>query len=417
MVITFIDARQILDSRGNPTVECSITLSDGSSVSASVPSGASVGSHEAKELRDGESGYHGKGVLHAVHNIKNSIAPSLIGKTPDILHADKTMQALDGTAHCGNLGANAMLAVSIAMIRAQALVEKMELYALINGLWGFSPPSMPRCMFNVINGGMHASTGGLTFQEFLLIPDTGNFGKDLALADDLYQELKIVLDKHSYGSATGDEGGFVPCLPRANLPPEEVVLKLLTGVIQQHSGASGVVGLGLDVAATHFYDAAKQQYRVHEDLLTADNLLVWQQDLVRQFSLISIEDGFAEDDWLAWQRCTRSLGTDVQLVGDDLFATNIARIKQGLVFRAGNAVLIKPNQIGTVSGAVEAIQFCQQQGLATVVSHRSGETDDTFIADLAVGAAAGQLKAGAPARGERVAKYNRLLFIADQLGL
>jgi enolase len=417
MIITLVDARQILDSRGNPTVECRIALSDGSVVVASVPSGASVGRHEATELRDGGEKYHGKGVMHAVHNIKNTIAPSCIGQIPDVIRLDKVMHALDGTAQCSNLGANAMLAVSIALVRAQAHMEKIEPYQLINGLWGFPPPTLPRCMFNVINGGAHAA-GDLLFQEFLLIPNTGNFNENLMLADELYYNLKIRLEGAGWGSALGDEGGFAPRLPVGILNPEEVILQLLTDIVMAQKIATGKeVALGLDIAASQFYNQEQGFYTVHGSTMKSPALFEWFMMLGETYPIISLEDAFAEDDWAAWCVSTKMIGAQMQLVGDDLFATNVARIKEGVRIGAANAVLIKPNQIGSVSGAVEAIQYCQQQGLATIVSHRSGETDDTFIADLAVGSAAGQLKTGAPARGERVAKYNRLLLIADQLGL
>ncbi len=416
MHIVQVDAFQILDSRGLPAVECRLTLADGAVIVASCPSGASTGRHEAHELRDNNAAlYHGKGVLTAVEHIKRAIAPSiLLGKSPNIVAMDKQLIALDGTKDCSALGANAMLAVSIAVIRAQAWVEGVELFELINTLWDFPEPMLPRCMFNVLNGGMHAD-GDLVFQEFLAIPSQSDFSQSLACVDDFYHQLKIVLHQAGYGTAIGDEGGFVPAFSNKAMMPEEQALQLLQQAAEQFSWGAESMSFGLDVAATHFYDTGANRYKLHEQALTAPELIELYKKLQQQFPLVSLEDGLAEDDWQGWQWLNAKLGDTVQIIGDDLLVTNTNRIQQGLVEKAMNAVLIKPNQIGTVSRTIEAIKLCQEQRLSTIISHRSGETNDDFIADLAVGSAAGQLKAGAPVRGERVAKYNRLLWIAEML--
>ncbi len=416
MHIVKVDAHQILDSRGLPTVECRLTLADGAVIVASVPSGASTGRHEAHELRDNNAAvYHGKGVLSAVRHIKQVIAPGiLLGKIPDIIAMDKEIIALDGTKDCSALGANAMLAVSIAVIRAQAWIEGVELFEFINDLWQFPEPMLPRCMFNMINGGMHAQSD-LVFQEFLVIPSHHDFAQSLACADDFYQQLKLVLHGAGLGTAIGDEGGFVPLFTDKTVFAEEQALSLLLHTAEQFTWGVESVSFGLDSAATHFYDSGANRYRFHEQFLTAPALIELYKNLKGRFPLVSLEDGLAEDDWQGWQWLMEQLGAGVQIVGDDLLVTNTKRIQQGLTQKAMNAVLIKPNQIGTVSRTVEAIRLCQENNLATIISHRSGETNDDFIADLAVGSAAGQMKAGAPVRGERVAKYNRLLWIAEML--
>ncbi len=416
MQIVNVDAFQILDSRGNPTVECRLTLSDGTMVAASVPSGASTGRHEARELRDHDAAvYGGKGVLIAVRHIKQVIAPAvLLGKSPDIITMDKELIALDGTPNCAALGANAMLAVSIAVVRAQAWMEGVELFEFINSLWRFSAATLPRCMFNVINGGMHAE-GDLVFQEFLAIPQQSDFAQSLACVDDFYHKLQQVLHVDRFGTAIGDEGGFVPLFTDKGVLAEEQVFGLLQRTAEQFSWGAESISIGLDVAATHFYSPEHDRYYLHGNQLTAAELIKVYKDLVERFGLISIEDGLAEDDWQGWQLLMQEM-KGLQLVGDDLLVTNTHRIEHGIAEQAMNAVLIKPNQIGTVSRTVDAIKVCQANNLATIISHRSGETNDDFIADLAVGTAAGQIKTGAPVRGERVAKYNRLLWIAELLG-
>ena len=449
MKIVNVDAFQILDSRGMPTVECRLTLSDGTMVAASVPSGASTGKHEAHELRDNDMAvYGGKGVLTAVRHIKQAIAPAiLLGKSPDIVAMDRQLIALDGTKDCSALGSNAMLAVSIAVVRAQAWMEGVELFEFINTLWQFPEPTLPRCQFNIINGGMHAQ-GGLVFQEFLAIPKQSDFAQSLACVDDFYHKLQAVLHEAGLGTAIGDEGGFVPAFTDKQLLAEEQALVLLQRTAEQFAWGAESMSFGLDVAATHFYDAQANRYRLHDKLLTAPELIELYKNLAGRFALVSLEDGLAEDDWQGWQWLMEQMGgsrsstpngasfdrlpavaltsygghgrmsgerAGLQIVGDDLLVTNTNRIERGIAAKAMNAVLIKPNQIGTVSRTIEAIRLCQEHGLATIISHRSGETNDDFIADLAVGSAAGQMKTGAPVRGERVAKYNRLLWIAEML--
>ncbi|NDD55182.1 phosphopyruvate hydratase [bacterium] len=307
MRITSIQARQILDSRGNPTVECSLALADGKSVLASVPSGASTGSHEAHEVRDGGSLYRGKGVLHAIKNIEEIIAPALVGKAPDVVAADATMLALDGTGNCDSLGANAMLAVSVAVLRAQAATENLELFQFINQRWAFPAPRLPQCMFNLINGGMHAQ-GSLAFQEFLIMPQTGNFEEDLALADAVYYALKDLLEQKGRGSAVGDEGGFVPSFnPEDQAVAERKALDLLRQAIQA-VGKTEKISIGIDAAATSFYQVDTGVYRLHGNNYKARDLIALYQDLVDDYALSWLEDPMAEDDWVGWQRITALLG-------------------------------------------------------------------------------------------------------------
>jgi enolase len=413
MKIKKVTGREILDSRGCPTVECTLELDSGSSVVASVPSGASVGRYEAKELRDNQpERFEGKGVLQAVGQLECQIAPLLIGKAPDVVGMDAAMIDLDDTPDKSRLGANATLAASIAVTRAQALVHGIELYELINKLWGFPAPTLPVCMFNIINGGLHADSR-LLFQEFMVMPQQGNFKDRLQVADRIYHELKKLLHEKHYATAVGDEGGFAPSFGQEGILRELAALDLLQQTCQLSEVEN--VSFCLDVAASCFYDSHKKIYCVYGAELSSEQMIDVYQNLCQTYPIASLEDGLDQDDWHGWQNLTRALGQSIQLVGDDLFVTHAARINQGIEKCVANAVLIKPNQIGTVSETVAAIQVCQKCGYKTIVSHRSGETNDTFIADLAVGCAAGQLKAGAPVRGERVAKYNRLLAIEDRL--
>jgi enolase len=413
MKIKNIRGRQILDSRGNPTVECVLTLDNGNYVTASVPSGASVGKYEAMELRDNDKAcYMGKGVLTAINHINTTIVRAIIGREPDVITLDKELLSLDGTSNKSKLGVNAILPVSIAILRAQAHCQRVELFELINTLWGFEKPSMPVCMFNVINGGMHAQSG-LAFQEFMVMPRLSGFSQNLETAVVLYHELKVLLAHKGYATSLGDEGGFAPRFTSQGLEKERAALQSLVGVI--HKAGARNVSICLDVAASAFYDEQKQKYIFHDTAYTGVDLIDLYQDLSKDFPILSIEDGLAEDDWNGWQSLTSRMGEIVQLVGDDIFVTNIQRIQQGIDQGVANAVLIKPNQIGSVTETIKAIQLCKNAGYKIVISHRSGETNDSFIADLAVGTAAGQLKTGAPARGERVAKYNRLLEIEEIL--
>ncbi len=413
MKIKKVHGRQILDSRGQPTVECVLELEGGVQVCASVPSGASVGKYEAHELRDGDPAHFGgKGVLKALKNLETEIAALLLNQEPDVISMDAAMITCDGTPDKSRLGANALLAASIAVVRAQALSQRVELYELIYKLWGFEAPQMPVCMFNIINGGLHAHND-LAIQEFMIMPRGGTFAGRLEVADAVYAELKKLLEGSSYSTAIGDEGGFAPQFKGRGMKKEQAALDLLMNAC---SRTGGDIVFCLDVAASQFYDARSKKYRLHDVQMDAQQLIDWYAQLCSHYPIDSLEDGLDQDDWDGWQHLTHLLELRMQVVGDDLFATNVERIAQGIERHSANAVLIKPNQIGTVSEAVQAIKLCKKAGLKTIISHRSGETNDSFIADLAVGTAADQLKAGAPVRGERVAKYNRLLAIEELLG-
>lgn len=436
MKIKQITAREILDSRAIPTIECSIILENGScapfgaTATASVPSGASVGAAEAVELRDGDPArYGGKGVLRAIENITRIISPALVGKSPDVALCDKIMLELDGTNNKSKLGANAILAVSIAMVRAVAQVRGQEVYQVIRELFvngvsgrlsGSPEPSIPRVMFNIINGGMHADND-LAFQEFMILPiREQRFSDSLRVAVSVYHALKELLSTKGYATGLGDEGGFAPKLRPGKVLPERQALDLLVQAVTAVGLVPGKdILFSLDVAASSFFVAEKNKYQLHGHLLTADELVAYYAELVEAYPIYSIEDGLDENDWSGWQhltgRLSKALGNKVLLVGDDIFVSNPERILKGIEQGVANSVLIKPNQIGTVSECLEAIRICHKHRYKTVISHRSGETSDSFIADLAVGTGAGLLKAGAPARGERVAKYNRLLEIEPLL--
>jgi len=441
MKITKVYSREILDSRGFPTVACTIELENGRSVCASVPAGASVGTHEAYELRDNDpKRFFGRGVLQAVHNLETKIAPVLIGQKPDVIALDKIMIELDGTENKSKLGANAILAASIAITRAQALVNNLEVFQLLQKLAvcpdggpkvrveGDDGGQIPNCMFNIINGGMHADSG-LIFQEFMVMPkkchpelvsgskphNKQSMFDTVHMSVTIYNNLKKLLHKNGYATGIGDEGGFAPQFELGHQSREKTALDFLVQAIEQSGYSRDDVGICLDIAASSFYDTNNGLYLMGDLFVTSEQLVDIYCDLVKYYPIISIEDGMSEDDWRGWELLTKKLGDKVQLVGDDLFVTNSNRIKMGIEKKSANAVLIKPNQIGTVSETVQTIQFCKQAGYKTVVSHRSGETNDSFIADLVVGTGAGQFKAGACARGERVAKYNRLLEIEEFL--
>lgn len=414
MNITKIHSREILDSRGEPTITCTITLSNNTTYTASVPSGASVGTFEAKELRDNDpKRYSGKGVLRAIKNLETVIAPLLIGKKPDVQIMDTLILETDGTPDKSKLGANAILAASIAVIRAQAAVEGLPLYQLISNLASCGKPALPRCMFNVINGGMHADSG-LAFQEFMVMPQTDSVATSVECASSLHHVLKKLLHEKNYATSLGDEGGFAPRFTEHGFDKEKAALDLLMISIETVDRPCNF-SLCLDVAATSFYDAKNNYYQLHDKKLTRTELVELYSKLCKHYPIVSIEDGLAEEDWSGWQHMTNQLGEKIQIVGDDLFVTNVDRIKRGIEEKSSTAVLIKPNQIGSVSETIKAIQLCKKNKLKVVVSHRSGETSDSFIADLAVGTAAEYFKAGAPARGERVAKYNRLMEIEKEL--
>jgi enolase len=411
--ISQVKAREILDSRGNPTVQVDVTLSDGAFGRASIPSGASTGSSEALELRDGDSArYRGLGVLKAVENVHERIAPSLIGRSAsDQAAVDSLLLELDPTPNKGRLGANAILGVSLAVAHASAGSRGKPLYAhLGNGC----RPSLPVPMLNIVNGGRHAE-GSTDFQEFMVVPvGFDSFREALRAAVEVYRALEELLRGRGLITLMGDEGGFAPPLS-SNREGVELVL----GAIE-HAGyePGNHCFIALDVAASEFYVKADGRYSLTREgtVLTPERLIDTYEQWMGEYPIVSIEDGMAEDDWDSWQAMTQRLGGKAQLVGDDLYTTNSARIQQGIERTASNAVLIKPNQIGTVTETLEALNLAREAGWGTVFSHRSGETEDTSIVELAVGTAAGQIKSGAPARAEHTAKYNRMLRIEEELG-
>jgi len=410
--ITSLRARQILDSRGHPTVEAECELNDGSFGRSAVPSGASTGSHEALELRDGDKKlYGGKSVLKAVKNVTDVLAPALTGKSADDQRAlDQMMIDLDGTPNKSKLGANAILSVSMAVCRARAGSERKPLWQSLADHFGTKNPDLlPVPLMNVLNGGKHADSG-LKFQECMIVPaGFSRFSDALRAGVETFHALKKILAAAGHVTAVGDEGGFAP---RVKDAPE--AFSLMQQAIKE-AGYVGKVLLAIDVAASEFH-TPKETYEVDGKVLSSEGLTGYYQDLVKRYPIVSIEDSHSEDDWDGFAAMRRALGDRVQLVGDDLFVTNTARIRQGIDQKAATAVLIKLNQIGTVTETVDAIRMAQDAGWKAVVSHRSGETEDTFIAHLAVGLKTGQIKTGSASRSERVCKYNQLLRIEEQLG-
>jgi enolase len=411
--ITDIHAREILDSRGNPTVEADVFLDDGSMGRAAVPSGASTGEHEAVELRDGDDErYGGKGVLHAVDNINGKIAEALHGHDASHQRAiDDAMIRLDGSPNKGKLGANAILAVSMACARASANSVKMPLYRYLGGVANV----MPVPMMNILNGGAHADSN-VDFQEFMAMPvGAESFSEALQWGAEVFHALKSVLKKRGYNTAVGDEGGFAPSL-KANAEAIELILEAI-GQVGLHPGDD--IAIALDPAASEFFDREKGKYvfkKSDKSVKSSDEMVKFWSDWARQYPIVSIEDGLAEDDWEGWTNLTDALGDKIQLVGDDLFVTNTVRLTKGIEEAAANSILIKVNQIGTVSETLDAIDLARRNGYTAVMSHRSGETEDTFIADLAVATGVGQIKTGSASRTDRVAKYNQLLRIEEELG-
>jgi enolase len=406
--IKSIKAREILDSRGNPTVEVDVELSDGSFGRAAVPSGASTGAFEAVELRDGGERYLGKGVLSAISNIQKEIAPELIGADPFAQSViDKLMIDLDGTANKSKLGANAILGVSLAVARAASNSKKMPLYKFIGGE---NADLLPVPMMNILNGGAHADTN-VDIQEFMIAPiGAKNFKEALRWGAEVYHALKSVLKKRGLATSIGDEGGFAP-----NLDSNRAALDLIVEAINKAGFKLGTeIALAMDVAATEFYKDGS--YEFEGGKLSAQEMISYYQGLVDSYPLVSIEDPLSEDDWDGWRSITEALGEKVQLVGDDLFVTNPERLSRGISSRTANALLVKVNQIGSLTETLDAVEMAHKAGYRSMMSHRSGETEDTTIADLAVATASGQIKTGAPARSERVAKYNQLLRIEEELG-
>lgn len=412
--ITAIHAREILDSRGNPTVEADVILADGTQGRAAVPSGASTGEHEAVELRDGDkSHYQGKGVLKAIDHIESVIAPELEGMDASNQRLiDATMIALDGTANKSRLGANAILAVSMAVARASAQSLRIPLYRYLGGA---NAAILPTPMMNILNGGAHADNN-VDFQEFMIMPvGAERFSEALRWGSEIFHTLKGVLKKKGYNTAVGDEGGFAPSLG-SNTEAIEVILEAIE---QAGYKAGEEVAIALDPAASEFFDKEKGKYifkKSDKSEKTSEQLADFWESWARQYPIISIEDGFSEDDWEGWRLFTERVGSRVQLVGDDIFVTNTERLQRGIEEGVANSILIKVNQIGTVSETFEAIELGRRYGYTSVISHRSGETEDTFIADLAVATGVGQIKTGSVSRTDRIAKYNQLLRIEEQLG-
>lgn len=406
-----IKAREILDSRGNPTLEVEVKLSDGAIGRAAVPSGASTGQHEASELRDGDtSRFNGKGVLKAVANVNQHIAPAIIGMPAAEQSAiDHKMIELDGTANKSRLGANAILGVSLAVAHSAARQSDMPLYRYLGKEDTYT---LPVPMLNILNGGKHAANS-TDFQEFMVMPaGASSFAHALRIGTEVYHSLKRVLKDRGLNTNVGDEGGFAPTLSSNKQAIEAVLAAIEKAGYQPGKDCF----IALDPAASEFYQDGKYILSIEGASLTSREMVDYYANWVSSYPIISIEDGMAEDDWDGWQLITQKLGDKIQLVGDDLYVTNVSRLNRGIELKASNSILIKPNQIGTLTETIAAVKRAQQVNWTAVVSHRSGETEDTTIADLAVGLNTGQIKAGAPCRSERVAKYNRLLKIEEELG-
>ena len=417
-----VHGREILDSRGNPTVAAVVTVKDKETGRctkgmAAVPSGASTGQFEAVELRDGETRYFGLGVQHAVKNIDEKIAGVLLGENAlEQIHIDRILRETDGTDNKSNLGANAMLAVSMAVARAAAEALGLPLYRYFGGI---SPRLLPVPMMNILNGGKHAANT-VDFQEFMIMPvQAENFAEGLRICAEIYHNLKKLLEEKGLSTGVGDEGGFAP-----NLPDAESVLDLLVAAIEASGYVPGQdIRIAMDAASSELYNEKTGMYHFpgesklkgEEVLRDTGEMISYYERLVENYPIISIEDGLDENDWDGWQELTKRLGEKIQLVGDDLFVTNTKRLDAGIKLHCGNAILVKVNQIGTLSEAFEAVEMAHKNGYKAVISHRSGETEDTTIADIAVALNAGQIKTGAPCRSDRVAKYNRLLAIEEEL--
>lgn len=411
-----VEALEVLDSRGNPTVQVEVMLENGVTGIALVPSGASTGSFEAVELRDKEEKrYLGKGVQEAVENVNKKISKKIVGRNAyDQLSIDKTLIELDGTPNKSRLGANSILGVSLAVCRAAANSLGLSLYRYIGGI---AAQELPIPMMNILNGGKH-SDNNLSIQEFMIMPlGKVSFQKRLQMGAEVYHTLKKVLKEKGYSVGVGDEGGFAP-----NLESEEQAIENILEAIQKAGYKPGTeIGIALDVASTEMYEEAKKigkdgyYFWKTDQFKTKEEMIEYMEDLVENYPIFSIEDGLAEEDWKGWEELTKRLSSKVQLVGDDLFVTNVDRLQKGMKRNVANSILIKPNQIGTLTETLDAIQIAKKAGYKVVISHRSGETEDTTIADIAVGTNAGQIKTGAPCRTDRVAKYNRLLNIEHEI--
>jgi enolase len=410
--IAEIRGREVIDSRGNPTVEAEVILADGSQGRAIVPSGASTGEHEAVELRDGDKGrYLGKGVLKAVENVNGEIAEALANfDAADQRGLDRRMIELDGTENKGRLGANAILAVSMAAARAAAAFDGLPLYRYLGGA---GANTLPTPMMNILNGGAHADNN-VDFQEFMVMPvGAASFSEALRWGVEVFHTLKGVLKKRGYNTAVGDEGGFAPSV-KSNVEGIEVVLE----AIQEAGYKPGEeIAIALDPASSEFYKDGKYVFKKSDkSSKSSEQMVRYWSKWVNDYPIVSIEDGLAEDDWAGWEMLSKELGGKIQLVGDDLFVTNVERLQEGIDRGVGNSILIKVNQIGTVSETLDAIDLARRNGYTSVISHRSGETEDTFIADLAVATGAGQIKTGSASRTDRIAKYNQLIRIEEALG-
>jgi enolase len=413
-IIESILGREILDSRGNPTVEVEVLLEDGSVGRAAVPSGASTGVHEALELRDNDkTRYQGKGVLTAVEKVNTEIADALFGYFAfDQLDVDKRLIELDGTAHKSKLGANAILGTSLAVAKAAAQSLDIPLYRYIGGVYAHV---LPVPMLNILNGGTHTAWQSTDAQEFMVMPlGAASFTEGIRWGAEIYHALKSVLKERGYATLVGDEGGYAPNL-KANVEAVEVILEAITKAGYK-PGEN--VAIALDPAASEFYDEKKKIYHLRKEGKELDSaqMVAFWKSWVEQFPIVSIEDGLAQDDWDGWKLLTQELGSKIQIVGDDLLVTNPERVRKAIAEKACNALLVKVNQIGTLTETIEAVNLCHRAGWQAVTSHRSGETEDTTIADLAVALNTGQIKTGAPARTDRVAKYNQLIRIEEELG-
>jgi enolase len=406
-----VTAREILDSRGNPTIQVEVILMGGASGVAAVPSGASTGAHEAVELRDGDKGrYGGKGVLQAVNNVRQLISDALVGlSATDQAMLDEVMIELDGTPNKAKLGANAILGVSLAAAKAAAQAQNQPLYRYLGGV---SARTLPVPMMNILNGGKHADNS-TDMQEYMVLPvGASSFREALRMGAEVYQGLKKVLHDRRLNTNVGDEGGFAP-----SLSSNREALEVIVAAIEAAGYRPGVdIFLGMDPAASEFYENGKYVLAREGRTLTSREMVDLYEQWIGEYPIITLEDGLAEDDWEGWSYLRQRLGDRIQLVGDDLFVTNTERLKRGIRERSANSILIKLNQIGTLTETLDAIEMAKRASFSAVVSHRSGETEDTTIADLVVATNAGQIKTGAPARSERVAKYNRLLVIEDELG-
>lgn len=403
MKITNLYAREILDSRGNPTVECELTT-ENFTVRASVPSGASTGSNEALELRDGDSRYHGKGVTKAVNNVNTIIKNALIGKELNQKVLDNLLLELDGTKNKTNLGANAILSVSLCIMKALAKSQSKNIYELFDG-----PYTMPYPMMNIINGGVHA-TSSLEIQEFMIVPNQSTFKERLRCGAEVFQTLKSILKQNGFSTSVGDEGGFAPTFKTI----EEALDYIMLAIKESGYVPGKDVNLALDAAASEFYKDGK--YTINKKELTKEELINYYIKLTETYPIISIEDAFSEDDIDSIKKLTELIGNKIMLVGDDYFVTNIEYLQKGITEKYNNAILLKANQIGTITEMLETIKLAKNSGFKTIISHRSGETEDTFISQMAVGLNLGYIKTGSLCRGERIAKYNELLRIEEKVG-